>query len=147
MVLCILINYGKYNYHCTHMILNWSPATKIFFVQTCLLNIFRKLFSYLLACGCWSYFLSFYWFKSSNGRLELRWQWVKGTLCYHNTASYLNSNISHLVTKLLGCCLWVGMDLKAFWSMEKEKFEVELHLKVGRQVKRGLLSRKYWNIK
>lgn len=25
----------------------------------------------------------------------------------------LNSNISHAVTNFLGCCLWVGMDLRA----------------------------------
>lgn len=50
-------------------------------------------------------------------------------------ASYLKSNISHLLTKFLGCCLWVGIDLKACWGVEKEESEAELLLRAGRQFK------------
>lgn len=50
-------------------------------------------------------------------------------------------NISHAVTNFLGCCLWVGMDLRALWSTE-EKFGVEILFWVGRQAKRRLVLEK-----
>lgn len=65
----------------------------------------------------------------------------KGYIILPEYSLVLNSNISHAVTNFLGCCFWVGMDLRALWSTE-EKFGVEILFWVGRQAKRRLVLEK-----
>lgn len=145
MVRCILINYEKYyNNHCTHIILNWLnhlPQRFSSFKRFYKIFLERSFLTFLHVDVRATCFLCAYSSKGTEdwnyNNSEEREHYV--TLC---TALYLNSNISHVVTNFLGCCLWVGMDLKAFWSTE-EKFEVEILFRVGRQPKWGLILGKW----
>lgn len=101
------------------------------------------LTQFWIDCLPWrlSYFNNFYEIFLESSLLTLLHMDVRAT-CFlyahsHQRTEDWNYDNSQERVHCYGCCLWVGMDLRAFWSMEEE-FEVEILFRVGRQVRSGL---------